>query len=331
MQVVRTEIEWELGKALPGIRASIAWFRSGGRAQERRPRGRTRGRPTCPPRAPLDRTGPRPLTAHHALRPPAGLPSGTPNEVVPAGPGPTCIVARSAAGACLRLTAGHNEAMHRRGPLALAALALVAPWALASCSSSPGHQQAVRRTTTTTTAPPTTTSSSVTTTTKAEVAVPNVIGLKIDAARYILHAVGFGTVPLNTVCNKGTLVSQSVVAALSVPGHAPFYAVGATPLMPGDMRPKGSIVGITWSDCYPNGTSVPAVIGLKFLQATHDLHVVGLTWSCFSIDSDPTPPPRPPPRQLRPRRRLPRPPIPPRLPRPPIPRRPPRPNGRTSS
>ena len=178
--------------------------------------------------------------------------------------------------------------MHRRGPLALAALALVAPWALASCSSSPGHQQAVRRTTTTTTAPPTTTSSSVTTTTKAEVAVPNVIGLKIDAARYILHAVGFGTVPLNTVCNKGTLVSQSVVAALSVPGHAPFYAVGATPLMPGDMRPKGSIVGITWSDCYPNGTSVPAVIGLKFLQATHDLHVVGLTWSCFSIDSDPT-------------------------------------------
>jgi hypothetical protein len=177
--------------------------------------------------------------------------------------------------------------MHRRGPLALVALALAAPCALASCSSSPGHRQAVRRTTTTTTAPPTTTSSSVTTTT-AGVAVPNVIGLKVDAARYILHAVGFRTVPLNTVCNKGPLVSQSVVAALSVPGHAPLYAVGAAPLMPGDMRPKGSFVAITWSECYPNGTSVPAVVGLKFLQATHDLHVVGLTWSCFSMDSDPT-------------------------------------------
>ncbi len=184
---------------------------------------------------------------------------------------------------------GHNEAMLRTGPLALAALALVAPCALASCSSSPGHQQAVRRTTTTTTAAPrTTTSSSVTTTTiTGGVAVPNVIGLKIDPARYILHAVGFGTVPLNTVCSKGTLASQSVVASLSVPGHAPFYAVGATPLVPGTIRPKNSIVAITWSDCYPNGTSVPAVVGLKFLQATHDLHVVGLTWSCFSMDSDP--------------------------------------------
>ena len=168
----------------------------------------------------------------------------------------------------------------------MVALALAVPCTLASCSGSPGHRQAVRRTTTTTT-PPTTTSSSVTTT-KAGVAVPNVIGLKVDAARYILHAVGFRTVPLNTVCSKGPLASQSVVAALSVPGHAPSYAVGATPLMPGDMRPKGSFVAITWSDCYPNGTSVPAVIGLKFLEATHDLHVVGLTWSCFSVDSDPT-------------------------------------------
>jgi hypothetical protein len=185
---------------------------------------------------------------------------------------------------------GHNEAMLRTGPLAVAALALVAPCALASCSSSPGHRQSVRRTTTTTMAPTTTTSSSVTTTTiTGGVAVPNVIGLKIDPARYILHAVGFGTVPLNAVCNKGTLASQSVVVSLSVPGHAPFYAVGATPLLPGTMRPKRSIVAITWSDCYPNGTSVPAVVGLKFLQATHDLHVVGLTWSCFSMDSDPAP------------------------------------------
>jgi hypothetical protein len=176
--------------------------------------------------------------------------------------------------------------MHRTGLLALVALALVAPCALASCSGSPGHRQAVHRTTTTTTAPPTTTSSSVTTTTMAGMAVPSVIGLKIDPARYILHAVGFNTVPLNTACYKGTLASQSVVASLSLPGHAPFYAVGATPLLPGTIRPKGSTVAITWSDCYPNGTAVPAVVGLKFLQATHDLHVVGLTWSCFSVDSD---------------------------------------------
>ena len=181
--------------------------------------------------------------------------------------------------------------MHRTGlPVlaVLAVLALVAPCAFASCSSSPGHQQTVRRTTTTTTtAPPTTTSSSssTTTTTTAGVAVPEVIGLKIAAARYILHAVGFDTVPLDTVCN-GPLAEQSVVASLSIPGHAPFYAVGATPLMPGTTRPKGSVVAITWSSCYPNGTSVPAVVGLKFLQATHALHVVGLTWSCFSVDSD---------------------------------------------
>lgn len=176
--------------------------------------------------------------------------------------------------------------MQRGGLLALAGLALVAPCVLASCSDSPGHHQAERRTTTTTTAPPTTTSTSVTTTTMAGPAVPSVIGLKIDAARYILHAVGFNTVPLNTACNKGTLASQSVVASLSLPGHAPFYAVGATPLLPGTIRPKGSTVAITWSDCYPNGTSVPAVVGLKFLQASHDLHVVGLTWACFSVDSD---------------------------------------------
>jgi beta-lactam-binding protein with PASTA domain len=180
--------------------------------------------------------------------------------------------------------------MLRAGPTALIALALalVAPCALASCSSSPGRQQAVRQTSTTTAPPTTTTSSSVTTTTiTGGVAVPNVIGLKIDPARYILHAVGFGTVPLNTVCSKGTLASQSVVASLSVPGHAPFYGVGATPLIPGTMRPKRSLVAITWSDCYPNGTSVPAVVGLKFIQATHHLHAVGLTWSCFSMNSDP--------------------------------------------
>ncbi len=176
--------------------------------------------------------------------------------------------------------------MQRGGLLALAGLALVAPCVVASCSDSPSHHQAERRTTTTTTAPPTTTTTNVTTTTMAGPAVPSVIGLKIDAARYILHAVGFNTVPLNTACNKGSLASQSVVAALSIPGHAPFYAVGATPLLPGTIRPKGSTVAITWSDCYPNGTSVPAVVGLKFFQATHDLHVVGLTWACFSVDSD---------------------------------------------
>ena len=94
-------------------------------------------------------------------------------------------------------------------------------------------------------------------TTRPGITVPNVIGLKIAAARHALHAVGLPTVGLNLPCNKGTLASQSVVASLSVAGKPPNPAVGATPLKPGATVPPGTRVGITWSGCYGDRSVVP--------------------------------------------------------------------------
>jgi len=113
--------------------------------------------------------------------------------------------------------------------------------------------------------------------------VPNVIGLKIAAARAALHAVGLPSVGLNVPCTKGTLVSQSVVASLSIAGHQPNPAVGATPVSPGATVPPGTRVGITWSGCYGDRSTVPAVVGLTFGAARHALHVVGLMWACYSV------------------------------------------------
>ena len=113
--------------------------------------------------------------------------------------------------------------------------------------------------------------------------MPNVIGLKIAAARAALHAVGLPTVGLNVPCSKGTLVSQSVVASLSIAGQPPNPAVGATPLSPGATVPPGTRVGITWSGCYGDRSTVPAVVGLTFAAARHALHAVGLTWACYSV------------------------------------------------
>ena len=79
---------------------------------------------------------------------------------------------------------------------------------LTSCDNAPtaAQKKAVRDilTTTTTTTPPTTSTSSSTTTTQPGVVVPNVIGLKIAAARAALRAAGFPSVSLNMPCNKGT-------------------------------------------------------------------------------------------------------------------------------
>lgn len=139
------------------------------------------------------------------------------------------------------------------------------------------------RSTTTTTRPTTTTTTSTSTTMVTRgVAVPNVIGLKIMAARFYLRLAGFFTVPLTMPCNKGTLTSQSIVASLSIPGGPPSYSVGAVPLLPGSFRPKGSFVGITWSGCYPDGAVVPKVAGLTFGAAVNLVHVAGLTWACYS-------------------------------------------------
>jgi beta-lactam-binding protein with PASTA domain len=115
------------------------------------------------------------------------------------------------------------------------------------------------------------------------VSVPNVVGMKIDLARFYLRTAGFSTVPLNQPCDKGTLPSQSVVASLSIPGTPPKVTVGARPLAPGTLLPKASPVGITWSGCYPAGTTVPDVTRHTFPNAVHLLHLAGLNWACYSV------------------------------------------------
>ena len=159
---------------------------------------------------------------------------------------------------------------------------LVVVCALSSCGNSPAPPRKALATTTTTTSITTTVAPS-TTTTGPGVTVPNVIGLKISAAHAALRAAGFPTVGLNLPCSKGTLVSQSVVASLSVAGKPPNPAVGATPLSPGATVPPGTRVGITWSGCYGDRSAVPAVVGLTFATARHALHAVGLAWACYSV------------------------------------------------
>lgn len=165
--------------------------------------------------------------------------------------------------------------------------ALLAACLLASCGNGPtaAQKKAVRdilTTTTATTVPPTTSTSS-TATTQPGVALPNVIGLKIAAARAAFRAAGFPSVSLNTPCNKGTLASQSVVASLATPGKAPDVRVGATPLGPGADVPAGTRIGIIWSGCFGDASEVPAVVGLTFPAARQAIHAVGLTWACFSV------------------------------------------------
>jgi hypothetical protein len=155
---------------------------------------------------------------------------------------------------------------------------------LASCGGSPAAPPHPAAPTTTTSAATTTTSVPASTTvTRPTVAVPNVVGLKISAARVALHGAGFATVPFNPACTKGTLISQSVVASLSVPGGPPDVKVGAVPLAPGTELPKGASVGITWSGCFPEGSPVPLVVGRSFVGATKLLHLAGLHWACFSV------------------------------------------------
>ena len=146
--------------------------------------------------------------------------------------------------------------------------------------------RAIPSTTTTTTAAAPTSSTAVTapTTTRPQSTVPNVIGLKIAAARTALRDAGFTLASLNTPCNKGTLASQSVVSSLAIPGTAPDVRVGAVPLNPGAGVATGTRIGVTWSGCFGDTATVPAVTGLTFAAAKHALHAVGLTWACYSVD-----------------------------------------------
>lgn len=189
----------------------------------------------------------------------------------------------------LRRVGTHDGRGDRRLRLGAAIAApLVAACALASCgsSASPARRASSRSTTSSSTTTTTTTTLPVTSTTLRStpgVAVPDVIGLKITPARFFLRVAGFFTVPFNVPCNKGTITSQSVVAALSIPGKAPQLSAGAVPLLPGTVRPMGSFVGITWSGCYPNGSIVPNITGLTFWVAVKLVHVAGLTWACHSV------------------------------------------------
>jgi len=167
-----------------------------------------------------------------------------------------------------------------------AALAAVCGLTACSISPSPSQKAAVRgilASTTTTTA--TGTAAKTTTSTPAaisDVVVPNLVGLKIAPARAALRAVGLHALDLNTPCNKGTVASQSVVTSLSIPGKEPTPALGAVPLTPGAMVPRGTRVGITWSGCYGGGAVVPDLVGLTFGAAVHALHAAGLAWACYS-------------------------------------------------
>jgi hypothetical protein len=170
----------------------------------------------------------------------------------------------------------------------LGAGALVSAGILTSCGSSPttAEKKAVHSiltTTSSTSAPTTSTSATAPTTAPPGVPVPNVVGLKIAAARTAVRAAGMVPVSLNTACNKGTLASQSVVASLATPGQPPDVRVGALPLSPGAVVPPGSRVGITWSGCYGDASDVPLVVGMTFAAARQAIHAVGLTWACFSV------------------------------------------------
>jgi beta-lactam-binding protein with PASTA domain len=158
---------------------------------------------------------------------------------------------------------------------------------LASCSSSPSRDQgqgADRSATTATVTAITASPASTTATTQPGVAVPNIIGLKIAAARSALRDVGLPSVGLNKPCNKGTLLSQSVVDSLALPGKEPTLNVGAVPLETGTRVPRGTRIGITWSGCYGDAVEVPAVVGLSFAAASDAITGAGLTWACYSVE-----------------------------------------------
>jgi hypothetical protein len=170
-------------------------------------------------------------------------------------------------------------------PVLAGCTVLVATCALASCGNSSTPSAAP---TTTTPSSTTTTTTPPPTTLPPGVGVPNVLGMKIDLAHFYLKTAGFAWVPFNAPCNKGTLPSQSVVASLSIPGKPPNVTVGAEPLLPGALLTKGARVGITWSGCYPAGTTVPLVTGHTFAGAVHLLHLAALNWACYSVGSSPT-------------------------------------------
>lgn len=163
---------------------------------------------------------------------------------------------------------------------ALGGAALVGACTLTSCSggSTAVHEKARHEGTTTSS-----TALATTSTTAAGVAVPDVVGLRFNAARATLRAAALLPVSLNAPCKKRNAASQSVVFSLSVLGTGPDARVAAMPLSPGTVVPPRSRIGINWSGCYGDASDVPAVVGLTLAAARHALHAVGLAWACYSV------------------------------------------------
>ncbi len=157
----------------------------------------------------------------------------------------------------------------------------------ASCGRAPSsHRQGAHAgtttTTTTTTSPPSATSS-----TTPGIAVPNVVGMQNASAKFYLLEAGFRIIPLTPACDRATPASQSIVLSLEEPGNAQLKTSPVL-IVPGELRPKGSYVGITWSGCFPNGTIAPRVTGMPYVEAIFALHKAGLTWACYSTPATAT-------------------------------------------
>jgi hypothetical protein len=184
-------------------------------------------------------------------------------------------------------------AVHRRTVrVTLGAGMIAVTCALSSCGDSSAPHRPAAHHATTTSSTTTTTGPvpvpSVPTTTRPLVAVPNVIGLRIGAARIALRGADLGSISVNTACNEGTLASQSVVVSMVLPG-SPAPRLGATPILPGAMVPRGSTIGLTWSGCYGTGAVVPDVVGQPFAAARRTLEKAGLAWACYSLVKPRTP------------------------------------------
>jgi len=158
---------------------------------------------------------------------------------------------------------------------------------VAACGSAPATDESSRAGRTTTSTTDSVTSSSVQPATG--IAVPDVIGQKVAAARDALRGAGLRSIGLNVPCTKGTTASESVVDSLALAGRAPTPDAGAIGIEPGTKVPPGTRIGIRWSGCYGNAVVVPEVVGLSLAGAKHSIKGAGLTWACFSIEKPTTP------------------------------------------
>jgi beta-lactam-binding protein with PASTA domain len=118
------------------------------------------------------------------------------------------------------------------------------------------------------------TTTSTTEATVPQVVMPQLIGLH---QRDLKAAAGgnFRYHSMNAECSNGTVPSESVVAAVQL--YQP-----AGPATSGQMIPKGSVIGLTWSGCWPNGTTVPSELGQPWNSGNEAVRMAGLKVNCVS-------------------------------------------------